>query len=179
MDSRTPGMLTPLLFFMTPPLRTRHRIVVGVVSSTVMLTRPSSSRMLSPAFTSPGRSLYVMEQRVSSPSTSVVQRVNSAPSFSSTEPFLKDFSRTSGPLVSSMAATGRSSSSRRAFSWSRRALCPAWSPWEKLNRATFMPASSISRRTPSLSVAGPRVQTILVFLISVPPSCKVIVLLIL
>ena len=158
-------MLTPLLFFMTPLLSTLQRMVVGVVSNTVMRTRPSSSRMASPAFTSPDRSLYVMEQRVSSPSISLVQRVNSAPSFSSAEPFLKFFSRTSGPLVSSMAATGRSSSSRRAFSWSSRALWPAWSPWEKLKRATFMPESSISRRTPSRSVAGPRVQTILVFLI--------------
>ena len=30
--------------------------------------------------------------------------------------------------------------------------CSAWLPWEKLNRATFMPASSICRRTPSLSL---------------------------
>jgi hypothetical protein len=36
-------------------------------------------------------------------------------------------------------------------------------------RHTFMPARSISRRTPSRSVAGPRVQTILVFLMVIPP----------
>ena len=105
-----------------------------------------------------------MAQRVSSPSTSSsVVRVNSCP-VSSTEPFLKLRSRTSGPLVSSMAATGRSSSSRRALTASSRTLCSGWVPWEKLKRATFIPASIISRSTPSLSVAGPSVHTILVFL---------------
>ena len=98
-----------------------------------------------------------------------VVRVNSWPVRSMTEPAAKDFSRTSGPLVSSMAATGRPSSARRAFRASRRPLCSAWLPWEKLNRATFMPASSICRRTPSLSVAGPRVHTIFVFLINKNP----------
>ena len=61
------------------------------------------------------------------------------------------------------AATGASSSSRRAFRVSNRALCSAWVPWEKLNRATFIPAWIISRRTPSLSVDGPKVHTIFVF----------------
>ena len=69
-----------------------------------------------------------------------------------------------------MAATGASSSSRSAFSASSRALCSAWVPWEKLKRATFIPAWIISRRTPSLSVEGPRVHTIFVFRISRTPS---------
>ena len=83
----------------------------------------------------------------------------------------EDFQRLASfaATVSSMAATGRPSSARRAFRASRRPLCSAWLPWEKLNRATFMPASSICRRTPSLSVAGPRVHTIFVFLINKNP----------
>ena len=44
-------------------------------------------------------------------------------------------------------------------------LCSSWEPWEKLKRATFMPLAISSRRTPSLSVEGPRVQIIFVFLI--------------
>ena len=77
---------------------------------------------------------------------------------------LKSFRRISGPLVSSSAATGLPSSSRRAFSFSRRPRCSSWEPWEKLKRATFMPLAIRSRSTPSLSVEGPRVQMIFVFL---------------
>ena len=158
-----------MLFFITPSFSTRQRMEEAVVSRTVRRTRPSSRRMVSPSFTSPGSSAYVMAQRLSSPTTSSVVRVNSAPEHSVTEPSAKVLRRTSGPRVSSMAATGRSSSSRSFFSWSRRALCSSWLPWEKLNRATFIPARIISPRTPSRSVAGPRVHTIFVFLIIILP----------
>jgi hypothetical protein len=40
--------------------------------------------------------------------------------------------------------------------------CPAWSPWLKLNRATFMPASIRAARPSSDQQDGPRVHTILV-----------------
>ena len=39
----------------------------------------------------------------------------------------------------------------------------SWLPWEKLKRATFMPCRMSWRSTSSSSVAGPMVQTILVF----------------
>merc|ERR1719329_1369226 len=47
-------------------------------------------------------------------------------------------------------------------SLSRHALCPSWSPWEKLKRATFIPASIICSRVSTLQQAGPRVQMIFV-----------------
>ena len=98
------------------------------------------------------------------PSTSRVVRVKVWPATRFSTPFLKSFRRISGPLVSSSAATGLPSSSRRAFSFSRRPRCSSWEPWEKLKRATFMPLEIRSRSTPSLSVEGPRVQIIFVFL---------------
>ena len=54
MDRDTPGTLTPFLSFITPSFSTRHRISRSVVSSTVSRTSPSSSRMVSPGFTSWG-----------------------------------------------------------------------------------------------------------------------------
>ena len=41
--------------------------------------------------------------------------------------------------------------------------CHSKSPWEKLRRATFMPASIIFASIPGDSDAGPIVQTIFVF----------------
>ena len=105
-----------------------------------------------------------MEQISLVPSTSRVVRVKVWPATRFSTPFLKSFRRISGPLVSSSAATGLPSSSRRAFSFSRRPRCSSWEPWEKLKRATFMPLAIRSRSTPSLSVEGPRVQIIFVFL---------------
>ena len=43
--------------------------------------------------------------------------------FNFSTPFLNSFRRISGPLVSSRAATGLPSSSRRAFSFARRPPC--------------------------------------------------------
>jgi hypothetical protein len=49
-----------------------------------------------------------------------------------------------------------------AWVQSPTSLWPAWSPWLKLKRATFMPASMSSPRPSSDQQAGPRVHTILV-----------------
>lgn len=51
-----------------------------------------------------------------------------------------------------VAATSRSFRRRRA--------CSGCEPWEKLRRATSMPAVRREERTSGLSVAGPSVQTI-------------------
>jgi hypothetical protein len=45
----------------------------------------------------------------------------------------------------------------------RTSLWLVWSPWLKLKRATFMPASMSAPRPSSDQQAGPRVHTILVF----------------
>ena len=54
------------------------------------------------------------------------------------------------------------------------AACPSWSPWEKLSRATFMPASTRAPRVSTLQQAGPRVQMILHFLRDSSHSVKIL-----
>ena len=75
--------------------------------------------------------------------------------------------RYSGPLVSSRMATGRSSFSRTFLIRSIFSLCSGWVPWEKLTRATFMPASIIFSKISSRSLAGPMVQMIFVLRIRI------------
>ena len=67
-----------------------------------------------------------------------------------------------GPLVSSMMAQGESNSRRTFLSRSMRALCSAWDPWEKLQRATSIPAWMRFLSADSESTAGPSVQIIFV-----------------
>ena len=56
-ETAAPGRLIPLLLEMGPPTITRVRTVVGVTSIASRRILPSSSRSLSPSFTSPGRPL--------------------------------------------------------------------------------------------------------------------------
>ena len=67
-----------------------------------------------------------------------------------------------GPLVSSIIAQGESSSRRTFLSLSMRALCSACEPWEKLHRATSIPACKRFLSADSESTAGPSVQIIFV-----------------
>ena len=71
--------------------------------------------------------------------------------------------RTSGPLVSSMMATGTPISSATLRTRSIMAFWLSWVPCEKLKRATFMPFSMSLRSVSSSSQAGPMVHTIFVF----------------
>ena len=52
MDRDTPGTLTPFLSFITPSFSTRQQMSLPLTSCTVRRMRPSSSRMVSPVFTS-------------------------------------------------------------------------------------------------------------------------------
>ena len=56
-ETAAPGRLMPLLLEMGPPTMTRVRTRVGVTSMASRRILPSSSRSLSPGFTSPGRPL--------------------------------------------------------------------------------------------------------------------------
>jgi hypothetical protein len=67
-----------------------------------------------------------------------------------------------GPLKSAMMATRRLVARDAERRVSITLLWLSKSPWEKLSRATFMPASSICSITCWDSDAGPMVQTILV-----------------
>lgn len=55
---------------------------------------------------------------------------------------------------------GRPSSSRRRTTIRNFSRCSSWVPWEKLNRATSIPASIIRRRVASSELDGPSVQII-------------------
>ena len=70
--------------------------------------------------------------------------------------------RISGPLVSSMVAMVLPLAAATLRTRSSTSLCPAWSPWLKLKRATFMPASISAARPSSDQQDGPSVQRILV-----------------
>lgn len=75
--------------------------------------------------------------------------------------------RYSGPLVSSMIATGMFNRWRTRLIISMRRRCSAWLPWEKFSRATFIPAMHICVIVSSFSQAGPMVHTIFVLRICV------------
>jgi hypothetical protein len=67
-----------------------------------------------------------------------------------------------GPLKSAMMATLRPVAREEERRVSITLLWLSKSPWEKLSRATFIPARSICSITGWDSDAGPMVQTILV-----------------
>jgi len=88
--------------------------------------------------------------------------VSSSPGESIMPPALTVPSRIFGPCKSPRMASDLPSS--RATS---RIICTvwvwvAWSPWEKLTRATVMPAASIRRMVSLWADPGPMVATILV-----------------
>ena len=76
--------------------------------------------------------------------------------------------RTSGPFVSSNSAIGLLTIIAASRTICMRSACSSWDPWEKLKRATFMPARIISSKIPNLSVPGPTVHTIFVRFIFPP-----------
>ena len=71
--------------------------------------------------------------------------------------------RTSGPLVSSRMATVCFPVRLYSFTSSTTSRCEAWSPWLKLSRATFRPASQSWKRSALPQLVGPIVPTIFVF----------------
>ena len=77
----------------------------------------------------------------------------------------KSRSLISGPFVSNKVATGRFNSPLTLITLANFFLCSSCVPWEKLKRATSIPANINSFSFSSLSLAGPIVQIIFVFLI--------------
>ena len=111
-DTATPGRLIPLWLETGPATTT---LVYTLLPSTLVTSRrtlPSSMRIGSPAWQSPGRPLKVVEVICSSPSMSSVVMTNSWPSVSWTlsSPsafFLNQPQRIFGPCRSTRAATLR------------------------------------------------------------------------
>ena len=163
--SSTPGTFTPLWFEINPPFFTRQTISDSSMRTTSMPISPSSIRIESPGSTSLYNSLYVIVTFFSVPSISSVVSVNSWPGFNSSFPPSTSPIRISGPLVSRSAATGLSYFLRSSLSFWIRPLCSSWGPCEKLKRATSIPSLTSCSITSPLSVDGPIVQIILVFLI--------------
>src|SRR6218665_88107 len=158
----TPGWLMPLLFLRMPPWMTFVRMSFFLsVSRTLSSKRPSSRRMRSPGFTSAARWAYVVETISSVPFTvsSVVMR-NSPPSLSSVLPLMKRPVRIFGPWRSPRMPTALRHLSEAPRSLAMFSACCSWLPWEKLSRATSIPASISASSISWLWLAGPRVQTI-------------------
>ncbi len=129
--------------------------------------------MLPPSLTSCGSPLYVTEAFSCVPMHSSVVSVNCCPFSSVIFPPAKSRRRISGPFVSSSAATGSPSSFLTLQSVLYFSSCSSCVPCEKLKRATFIPALISLRIISSLSLAGPRVQIIFVFLIYFSIKCIV------
>ena len=157
----TPGRFSPLLFETGPGTSTRVVTRGPVTSVTRTATRPSSMRIASPGFTSPGSPLNVVDTSSLVPGTSSVVMVNVSPSASSCLPSTNRPSRIFGPCRSTRTATARPEASAASRT---RAITLAWSsasPWLRLIRATSIPASTSAWTISGDSVAGPNVHTIL------------------
>ncbi len=144
---------------------TSQTISVSSIALIVSSIKPSSIRMLLPISTSFFKFLYVMEALCAFPSISSVVRRKTAPASRNAFPPSKSFSLISGPLVSCIVVSGSPNSSAAFLALPSFISCSAWSPCEKLNLATFIPAKSSSFSFSSVCETGPIVQIILVFLI--------------
>src|SRR5690242_4540019 len=92
-----------------------------------------------------------------------VVMVNDWPSGRVTEPPCSSAPvRILGPCRSCRMAMGRSSRAAAARTRAMVMACSACVPWEKLMRATSIPARMSASMRSALALAGPRVQTILV-----------------
>ena len=178
--SATPGTATRLRLPISPLFWTVVTILLPSIESIVRVTRPSANKILSPTDTSPTRPLWFTELSSFVPSTSSVVNVNCWPASRNTLPSLNRPSRTSGPFVSSNNAIGLLTIIAASRTICIRSACSSWDPWEKLKRATFMPARIISSKIPNLSVPGPTVHTIFVRFIfppmkTIPSGCSYII----
>ena len=144
-----------------------------MISVTLITTEPSAKRSLFPGFTDWHSFAYEHPIFVSSgvlyPSQDVYSSGPAAytmiswPASSSIGSwFLSIAVLTSGPLVSSSTAHVAFFSAHTLRKRSRTPWCASWSPWEKLNLATPIPASMSWPIVSSSQHLGPIVHTILV-----------------
>ena len=166
--SATPGTATRLRLPISPLFWTVVMMLLPSIASMVNLTRPSAKRTVSPTCTSPTKPLWFTVLMSCVPSTSSVVNVNCCPASRNTLPSLNRPRRTSGPFVSSNNAIGLLTIIAASRTICMRSACSSCEPWEKLKRATFMPARIISSKIPNLSVPGPTVHTIFVRFIYPP-----------
>src|SRR2546422_6653424 len=131
---------------------------------------PSSIQTWSPGWSAERNSGWLMELREAVPFTGFGVRVKRSPVTRLARPPTKAPSLTLGPCRSWRMVIGRphcGSASRIARITSP---CSACFPWEKLSRATSMPAATSRSSARRFAVAGPIVHTILVFLMRESPA---------
>src|SRR5438477_106557 len=131
---------------------------------------PSSIQTWSPGWSADRNSGWLMELREAVPFTGFGVRVKRSPVTRLARPPTKAPSLTLGPCRSWRMVIGRphcGSASRIARITSP---CSACLPWEKLSRATSMPAATSRSSAGRFAVAGPIVHTILVFLMRESPA---------
>ncbi len=153
------------LFESSPPT-----MVLQITSGFSTLTTSNTISPLFKRILSPGKSCSQIPEKetetlVLSPTISSVVKVNVSPSFNFIFPVEKVLILNSGPLVSSMMGRGTFLRFLTFLIIAIFCACSSCVPCEKLSLATFMPASTKSDKTFSLSLAGPSVQIILVFFI--------------
>ena len=162
MPRSMPGMLRPFRDRSSPPTATTHSTSVPVTRSTVNCTSPSFRNSRSPGFTTWGRRSKLMETRLAVPTISSVVNAIRSPGRSAMGSGSSLPMRILGPGRSAMMATrcpvARAAARMRAI----RSACPLKSPWEKLSRATFIPARIRRSSISGDSEAGPMVATIFV-----------------
>jgi len=166
----TPIRLTFFLLPITAVLFARH-LIPPAVSITSSSRSPSATRIRCPFCSFASASFHDNEIRAGDPfpaatvKPSSVVMTTSSPLFMVTLPSFSTMPvRISGPLVSNIIATGIPNSLEIRLTRSTVARCSSFVPWEKLRRATFIPASTRSRTTESSNDAGPKEHTIFVFL---------------
>ena len=164
MPRSMPGRLRPLRERSSPPTRTRHRTSVPSTFTTSSWMIPSLRKMVCPGRTVCGRRAKDTGTRCLSPTISSVVRQRRSSGRSSRGSWASCPMRIFGPGRSAMMATGRPAARAAARMFSMARWWPARSPWEKLRRATFMPARIICSMIAGDSDAGPIVHTILVLL---------------
>ncbi len=104
-ETATPGRLIPLWLLTLPPTSTSVRTSVSSTATTRSRILPSSMRIGSPGFTSPGSPLYVVPATLMSPGTSRVVIVHSWPRRSVTGPSANVARRILGPWRSAKMPT--------------------------------------------------------------------------
>ncbi len=163
-----PGTTSPRRSVSTPPTVTLHFTSSPFLPRTLSCMAPSSSRMVSPVFTSCGRLGRLTGTTAASPSMSLVVNITVAPFFKVAWPSLSLPVRYFGPGRSMRIATFIPSrwlillTARMYLAWTSCVPC------DRLSRATFIPLLTRRSMTEAVPVAGPMVHTILVLLLKYP-----------
>src|SRR5215510_6925197 len=162
------GRATALWSETTPPAVTRQRASRAWTCSTASWIVPSSIQIWSPGRSAAKSSGWSRDAPAEVPWTGSAVSMKGSPVMSMARPPTKLPSRTLGPCRSWTMVTGWPHSLSPSRMARITAACCSWVPWEKLRRATSMPASTSLRRVAASRLDGPMVATIRVRLTPAP-----------